>query len=46
MHRFRGHFFDLTIITSGTYIFDLTPARKRNRIKNKKTCKKIWKRYS
>ena len=25
MHRFRGHLFDLTDITSGTSNFDLTP---------------------
>jgi hypothetical protein len=25
MHRFQGHFFDLTNITSGTSNFDLTP---------------------
>jgi len=25
MHRFWGHFFDLTIITLGTSNFDLTP---------------------
>jgi len=30
MHRFCGHFFDLTIITLGTSNFDLTP---RNQLK-------------
>jgi len=29
MHRFQGHFFDLTIITSGTSNFDLTPCEKK-----------------
>jgi len=30
MHRFQGHFFDLTNLTSGTSNFDLTPNLLKN----------------
>jgi len=35
MHKFWGHFFDLTNITLGTSNFDLTPGRNKRGFKSK-----------
>jgi len=32
MHRFQGHFFDLTDTSSGTSNFDLTPKATRTKL--------------